>query len=163
MAPTRKLLEWRLTRMRRNAVLIADALRYAQIGNVYHAEVDSKLSTFLYVGLELRKEYRNDMERALRAIEEHARSLVHKSIGDDSYPIDFFGDRQRHLFYKYVSHQTPLRLSTSFGFSTTALTFLGQRGVIYARISAGCESLPALFRLWEQLLVPIFLGVSNLT
>jgi cystathionine beta-lyase/cystathionine gamma-synthase len=100
LAPTRRLLEWRLTRMRRNAVLIAEDLRHDQIGKVYHAEVDSRPSTFLYVRFELRKEHKNNMQQAVRAVEEYTRSLVHKSIGDDSYEVTFGGgDRPRHLFH----------------------------------------------------------------
>ena len=90
-------------------------------------------STLLYIRFKLGKEHTTDMEQMLRMVEEHARILVHKWIGDASYERTFGSeDLPRHLFYKYVSHQTPLRLSTSFGFSTTTLMFLRMDKTIWA-------------------------------
>jgi hypothetical protein len=150
--------------MRRNAILIATGLRESKIGKVFHSVIDNKPSTLIYIKFKLAREHTEDMDKMLLMVEEHARKLVHKWIGDPSYEKTFgSNDLPRYLFYKYVSHQTPLRLSTSFGFSTTTLMFLTMDKAIWARISVGCESLPALDQLYQKLLGPILLYVDRLT
>lgn len=164
LAPTRCLLEWRITRMRRNAMQIARALRDDNLGKVCHSEITGRVSTLIYVEFKLREELRKEISKILKAIESHAMSQAHKSTGDKSYELTFgSNDLARDLFYKYISHRSRVRLSTSFGFSLTSMTFVRGNGAIFVRISAGCEPVGEMAATYRQILRPILVEINSLT
>ena len=146
MPPYREALEARLSRMRRNARLLANWLRRNQRGTVRHADAEDTCSSLVYLSWSIPTAKRSELNFS-GALEQRGSPKEQTLEWRDAYVSAVVSYLEEMLSDDYLL--SPVRLGTSFGFSRTAISPVPKSTTeCQLRLSAGLENIEALRKIY---------------
>ena len=143
MAPDRMALETRISRMRRNALLLASWLRKDRPDVVGHADNGDVCSTLVYLAWTIPAPQESQLDFASHL----------EKLGVQGSPTSEWREAYGAAVFDYLGEAlagsdltSPVRFGTSFGFSRTSIGSIPLRDMtrFCLRVSAGVESIEGL-------------------